>query len=1010
MNKLKIVILTSIGSLAIFAGLLFASYSSGIGPTQQGLGGTGTSTTFSTGSLIVQGSNGYAGATLIQGANMTINTSTPGQITFSSSGGGGGSGTISTSTNASIGKVAIWTGLATLGNGSLLDNGTVAGISATSSTVNFNIQGSTILNPFNVSSSSGTSLFKVTSGGNIQIGTTSANSILYTDSQNNITSTSTPLPISLGGTGTTTLQSLTLPISVANGGTGANAYTANDILFGNGTNPLATSSSLTWDGTKFTTTNASTSALTVSGQSYLATTSIIGTLSLTGIPTFSGVSNCNGVQFVQITSGLFGCGTPSGGGGGSGGGWATTTPGIIYTAFGTTVGINTTTPPANLTVVGISASTTPVLLVASSSGATLLSVSASPITQINIGSSTAGTLANVYIQGSTASTTIPILQVASSSGTTLFQIKANGDVLDNEITSGSIMIGGASGLLTNSSLSQSAGTTFINGATPIIDGGGDYLNNIIQTSGSNFIVQTIATSTAVFGNLIQSGGVQFYQVNTNLTATQFCSGGLFNESSSTALTITFPTLTQIGTSPCGGSQPIASQFAQQFGVNSGSAAVTLAASGSGETLMYAPGSGPSWYPGQIQGTIGQFIATSTLTGATSTGMSFSAYLQTFQPTSTAPTQMGQILSADATNHGWQLTNLVAGTNVTITTTTPGQITIAASGGGGSGTISTSTNASIGKVAIWTGLATLGNGSLLDNGTVAGINATSSTINFNLQGNGTLDPFNVASSSGTSILRVTALSTIGIGTTTPVATLSIQGTSGQTISLFNIASSTGASVFDVSSNSNTQLQIGTTTPATLATLYIQGSTASTTLPLLMVASSTATNLFVVKANGDLVLNTVNYTFPISQGVASTTLANNGSGNLSWSPAFAFAGATSTASSTTFTNTSGSSTLVSLTFSLPAAQRVMINGLFPNIKNSSNAQNCQLNAYIDKTNQGIVAIEDQLNVTAILNSSPANFSYVSGQLASGSHTIDITGLASATTCTIQFTQLTVFGIGN
>ena len=63
---------------------------------------------------------------------------------------------------------------------------------------------------------------------------------------------------------------------------------------------------------------------------------------------------------------------------------------------------------------------------------------------------------------------------------------------------------------------------------------------------------------------------------------------------------------------------------------------------------------------------------------------------------------------------------------------------------------------------------------MDNGTVAGVNATSSTISFNVQGTTTLDPFNVSSSSGTSILRVTQRGNVGIGTTTPGSKLAVSG--------------------------------------------------------------------------------------------------------------------------------------------------------------------------------------------------------------------------------------------
>src|SRR6185503_15897856 len=81
---------------------------------------------------------------------------------------------------------------------------------------------------------------------------------------------------------------------------------------------------------------------------------------------------------------------------------------------------------------------------------------------------------------------------------------------------------------------------------------------------------------------------------------------------------------------------------------------------------------------------------------------------------------------------------------------------------------------IGLVARFSASSTLGTGLLIDNGTVSGVNATSSSISFNIQGSTTLDPFNVASSSGTSLLRVTSAGRVGIGTTSPASLLQVAG--------------------------------------------------------------------------------------------------------------------------------------------------------------------------------------------------------------------------------------------
>lgn len=141
-------------------------------------------------------------------ANITVNGK--GLITAASSGSAGSGSGVPSTTPFTNSHIPYATSTLALTDSPLLTDGTVVGIRATSSTANFNIQGSGTFNPFNVASSSGISMLKVTSAGNVQLGATSANSILLTDSSNNIISTTTPLPVSLGGTGTTSLQSFTL--------------------------------------------------------------------------------------------------------------------------------------------------------------------------------------------------------------------------------------------------------------------------------------------------------------------------------------------------------------------------------------------------------------------------------------------------------------------------------------------------------------------------------------------------------------------------------------------------------------------------------------------------------------------------------------------------------------------------------------------------------------------------------------------------------------------------------
>src|SRR5262249_16317135 len=83
---------------------------------------------------------------------------------------------------------------------------------------------------------------------------------------------------------------------------------------------------------------------------------------------------------------------------------------------------------------------------------------------------------------------------------------------------------------------------------------------------------------------------------------------------------------------------------------------------------------------------------------------------------------------------------------------------------------------VGFDAIWNGATSLTTGKLINNGTVLGVNASSSSITFNLQGNaGNVDPFNVSSSTGSSLLRVLANGNVDIGTTTSIGLLPVNFT-------------------------------------------------------------------------------------------------------------------------------------------------------------------------------------------------------------------------------------------
>lgn len=152
----------------------------------------------------------------------------------------------------------------------------------------------------------------------------------------------------------------------------------------------------------------------------------------------------------------------------------------------------------------------------------------------------------------------------------------------------------------------------------------------------------------------------------------------------------------------------------------------------------------------------------------------------------------------------------------------------------------------------------------------------------------------------SVVRLnTAADNVGIGTVSPGAKLHVIGagifsgnlSANGTLSInggtFSFGQGTATSTLTVDSDGD--LGVGTTSPARTFSVHGQVYVAGTTTTgVLNVASSTTQ------------INTVRYTWPSSQGGASTRLENDGSGNLSWTAA-----TVGNASSTVFTTT-GSST--------------------------------------------------------------------------------------------------------
>lgn len=192
---------------------------------------------------------------------------------------------------------------------------------------------------------------------------------------------------------------------------------------------------------------------------------------------------------------LGGAACSGGGGGGGGGGWATSSPNIISTEWLTNtnalVGINSSTPWAVLTVKGISGTTTPTFVVASSTNAMLLRVASNGSTTLSsLGTgpvySVSGSLYNAGITGTgltvqqnSPTLITPILGVASSTSISV---------------SGILWANGQANLTTASSTHLTVtGNTYIPKLSNLTT------NGFVKTSGSDGTL-SVDTSTYLTGN------------------------------------------------------------------------------------------------------------------------------------------------------------------------------------------------------------------------------------------------------------------------------------------------------------------------------------------------------------------------------------------------------------------------------------------------------------------------------------------------------------------------------
>lgn len=192
------------------------------------------------------------------------------------------------------------------------------------------------------------------------------------------------------------------------------------------------------------------------------------------------------------------------------------------------------------------------------------------------------------------------------------------------------------------------------------------------------------------------------------------------------------------------------------------------------------------------------------------------------PTVTTPSPTVSAQSLTAVSFSPTVSTLCSGT------TTFSPLTVDSSGRIGIGTTSPMAQLDVAGVIKATGLCfgtscyssmpespwtRLGSNILYNTGNV-GIGTSTVSSNLTIQGSAlspTTSLFTLASSSGSTLFTVTSAGLVGINSSTPIATLTVQGIAGST-NPFVVASSTGTQLLTVLANGN--VGIGTTSPAYL----------------------------------------------------------------------------------------------------------------------------------------------------------------------------------------------------
>ncbi len=694
-------------------------------------------------------------------------------------------------------------------------------IATISTTTLINIQGTAGRDTLNISSSTGASMFYITNGARIGINSSTPAATLSVQGA----AVANPLLIA-SSTGTVLMAIL----QNGNVGIGSASPITTLALTGTvGTNPLVVASS------------TGTQLLTILQNSN------VGISSATPVATLSlqGTSGTNAL-FIASSTGT----------------------GLMIIQQNGNVGIGSSSPSTSLAIQGVAGSSD-LFNIASSSGISVLRITATQ--RVGIGSTSP--IATLAIQGTSTSPTLDVLDIASSTGAILFNVLANGKVgIGTSSPAQTLTLQGTSGTdLLNIASSTGASIMYImqNGNVGI---GTTTPAATLNVLGTGIFQSTTNTPTAF--QVQNASGTPILLVDTTptfgaTTTNYIANPGFEVNTSGWAASGTGATIARVTTNKYMG---LASLKIDSYGSGAGQGASTTVftmspTAGTYVLSFYARTDiSSSSFSTLMAGysTSTQFSAC-TLNSNTVSNLGWRRYNCSF--TVSGPITQIFIGQSDANpNRTFYIDSIQLQLGSAPTPYAIGNIQLRGVITSPVSLQSLSNSVTAFQIQDQTGVSNLFIADTLNNAIDIGTSTGTSVLNIQGVAGSTNGLVSISSSTGASLMYLGANGKVGFGSSTPNATMVVEGaTNLPTSDILRVASSSNAVFLNVTAAGN--VGIGTTTPATA--LSVVGSITSTVL------AGTANGIVYVDATGKLI-NTVS---PQNLGVNQCLVSNNG-GTPAW----------------------------------------------------------------------------------------------------------------------------------